>query len=91
MSGQHICHCLWTALSILHFICCARGQVALSDWRTGIATNYGGKQDGLVSPLHFILTGMAQTILWLVHFSCECHKAIRMLIVGRNSMRLMAW
>lgn len=36
---------LWAALLAANLIWRARGQIPMSDWRTGIATNYGGAQD----------------------------------------------
>lgn len=39
---------LWMALTAAHPVSCIKAQMPLSDWRTGIATNYGGVQDGRV-------------------------------------------
>ena len=44
-----ICRRPRAALGIACIICSAQAQIPLSDWRTGIATNYGGAQDGMVS------------------------------------------
>ena len=41
--------CSRPALAIACIICSAQAQGPLGDWRTGIATNYGGAQDGMVS------------------------------------------
>ena len=39
----------WVLLIAPHLYYCVKAQIPMSDWRTGIATNYGGVQDGRVS------------------------------------------
>ena len=46
---------LWLAMTAAHPLFCIKAQLPLSDWRTGIATNYGGVQDGRVGMPIFTL------------------------------------
>ena len=39
----------WVLLIAAQWYWCVKAQIPMSDWRTGIATNYGGVQDGRVS------------------------------------------
>ena len=48
MPRQRLPCCLYAGLGAISIASSALAEVAMSDWRTGVATNYGGLQDGRV-------------------------------------------
>ena len=63
MPRQRLPCCLYAGLGAISIASSALAEVAMSDWRTGVATNYGGSQDGRVR-----LHASSYSISFQIHF-----------------------